>query len=75
MSKTVATFVQKVGLIWLKGGFYFSYSGHGCNSWLKIVNHWDKRHNGVMCTGKKIESGLELVRMETDVATHTCKLL
>ena len=24
ISKPVATFVQKVGLIWLKGGFYFS---------------------------------------------------
>ena len=24
---------------------------------------------------KKIESGLKLVRMETDMATHTCKLL
>ena len=28
-----------------------------------------------MCTGKEIQSGLKLVRMETDVATHTCKLL
>ena len=28
-----------------------------------------------MCTGKEIESGLKLVRMETDVATHTCKIL
>ena len=50
MSKTVATFVQKVGLIWLKDG-YFSYSGHKCNGWLKIVSHWDQRDSGVMCTG------------------------
>ena len=28
-----------------------------------------------MCTGKEIKSGLKLVRMETDVATNTCKLL
>ena len=48
MSKTVATFVQNVGLIWLKGGFYFIYSGHKCNCWLKIVTHWDKHDNGVM---------------------------
>ena len=48
MSKTVATFVQKVGLIWLKGGFYFIYSGHKCYCWLKIVNHWDKHDKGVM---------------------------
>ena len=53
---------------------YFSYSGHRRNCWLKIVNHWDKRDNGVMCTGKEIQSGLKLVRMETDAAAHTCKL-
>ena len=29
----------------------------------------------LMCTGKEIKSGLKLVRIETDVATHTCKLL
>ena len=50
--------------------FYVSYSGHICNCWLKIVNHLDKRDNGVMCTGKEMKSGLKLVRMETDVATH-----
>ena len=55
--------------------FYFSYSGHKRNCWLKIANHWDKRDNGVMCTGKEIKSGLKLVRMEIDVATHTCKRL
>ena len=40
MPKTVVTFAKKVGLIsaimWLEG---FSYSGHKCNCWLKIVNH------------------------------------
>ena len=61
MCKTVASFVQNLGLIWLNGGV-FSYSGHKCNCWL-------------MCTGKEIRSGLKLVRMETDVATQTCKLL
>ena len=62
-------------LIWLKGGFYFSCSGHKSNCWLKIVIHWNKRDNGVLCTGKEIKSGLKLARMETDVATHVCKLL
>ena len=75
ISKTIATFVQKGGLIWLKVVFYFSHSGHKCNCWLKIVNHWDKRDSGAMCTGKEIKSGLKLVRMVKDVATHTCKLL
>ena len=75
ISKTVATFVQKVGLIWLNGGFYCSYSGHKCNYWLKIVNHWDKCDSGVTCAAKEIKSGLNLVRMETDVVTHKCKLL
>ena len=55
--------------------FYVSYSGHKCNCWLKIVNHWDTRENSVMCTGKEIKSGLKLVPVETDVAIHTCKLL
>ena len=27
----ISTFVQKLGLIWLKVAFYFSYSGHKCN--------------------------------------------
>ena len=75
MSKTVATLVQKVGLIWLKGGFfYFSYSGPTCHCLFKIVDHWDKSGNGVMRTRKETTSGLKLVRMETNVATHTCKL-
>ena len=75
MSKIVPTFVQKVGLLWLKSGFYFSYSRHRRSCWLKIVSHWDKRDNGVLCTGRDIKFGLTLVGMETDVATHTCKLL
>ena len=75
MFKTVSTFVQKVGLIWLKVAFYFSYSGNKCICWFKIVNHWDKRDNGVMCTRKEIKSGLESVRMKTDLAAHTGKLL
>ena len=60
MSKTVATFVQKVGLIWLKVSFYLSYSEHKGNCWLKIVNHWDER-DSVMCTVKEIKSGLKLL--------------
>ena len=46
----------------------FNYSGHKCNCWRKVVNHWDKRDNGIMCTGKEIKFGLKLLRMETDVA-------
>ena len=41
----------------------------------KFVNQWNKRDNGVICTGKEIKSGLKLVGMETGVAKHTCKLL
>ena len=59
MSKTVATFVQKVGVIWLKGGFLLDT--YVINCWLKIVNHWDKRDNCVMYTGREIKSGLKLV--------------
>ena len=51
-----------------------SYSGHKCSCWLKIVNHCDKRDNGVMQAGKEIRSGFKKVRTKTDVATHTCKL-
>ena len=40
------------------------FSGHKCHCWLKIVKHWDKRDNGVLCTGKEIKSGLKLARME-----------
>ena len=58
MSKIVAIFVQKVGLVWLKGDFFTSLIQDACNRWLKMVNHWDKRDNGVMWTGKKIKSGL-----------------
>ena len=57
---------KKWGKFGLKVSFYFSYSRHKCNCWLKIVNHWDKRDTGVMCTGKEIKSGLKLIRMETD---------
>ena len=54
MSKTIATFVQKVGLIWLKDGLLLSYSGHKYNYWLKIVTHLDKPDNSVMCTEKEV---------------------
>ena len=54
MCNPVATFVKKVSLILLKGGFYFSYSGHICNCRLEIVDHWDKCDNGVMCAGRKL---------------------
>ena len=40
-----------------------------------IVNHWDKPNDGVICAGKENKASLKLVRMKTDVATHTYKLL
>ena len=43
-----------------------------CKTVAKIVNHWDKRD---MYTENEIKSGLESVRIETDAATHKCKLL
>ena len=49
--------------------FYFNYSGHKCNCWLKVVHHWDKHDSSVISTEKEIKSGLKLVQMETDVAT------
>ena len=66
---------QNVDLIWLKGGFYFSYSGHKCRCWLKGVNHWKKSDDGVMCAGKENNSCLKLVRIKPEEATNTCKLL
>ena len=40
MSKTVAIFVQKLGLIWKKGGFFTSViQDTSIVCWLKIVNH------------------------------------
>ena len=47
--------------------FFFSYSRHICNCWLKIVNYWGKRDNRAMWAGKEIKSGSELVRMETEI--------
>ena len=67
--KTVASFVQKVGLIWLKDGISVIQDAK------VIVNHCDKPEDDVMCTGKENKAGLKLVRMKTDVATHTSKLL
>ena len=37
MSKPIATFVQKVGLIWQKVAFYFSYSGQDVVVGLKVL--------------------------------------
>ena len=49
---------------------FLLYSGHKCSCWLKIVNHCDKRDNGVMQAGKEIKFGFKKGRMKTDVATH-----
>ena len=75
MLKTVTTFVHKKGLFWLLSGLCFDYSVHQCHFWRKTFNHLDKRDNDVMCAVKKIYCGLKLLRMETEVATHKCKLL
>ena len=40
-----------------------------------IINHWDKADDGVMYAEKENKVSLKLVRMKTDVATDTCKLL
>ena len=56
-------------------GFYLIYSGHKYNCGLKIANQWDKRHNNITFTWKKVKFGLILVRTETDATTHTCKFL
>ena len=75
MSKTIATFVQKVGLIRLKNGRVFTPDFQNTIVIVGIkmlMFHLDKRDNGVQ--GKNI-SGSKLVRMVVGVATHTCKFL
>ena len=42
---------------------------------LKLLTTGTNVTTVLVCTRKEIKSGLKLVRMETDVATHTCKLL
>ena len=69
--KTVATFVKNEDLIWQQGGFFFDYSVHKRDCWLKIVSRWDKHDNIVLCAEKK-KSDLKLLAMETKVATRAC---
>ena len=69
--KTVASFVQKTGLNLAKRWHFTSVIQDA----KVIVNHWNKPDDGVMCAGKEYKAGLKLVRMKTDVATHTWKLL
>ena len=40
----------------IKVAFDFDYSVHKCDPWLKIVNHWDKRDNSVLCAEKNNSS-------------------
>ena len=70
--KIVASFVQKVGLIWPAKRWHFTSVIQDAKV---IVNHWDKPDDGVMCAGKENKAGLKLVQMKTGVATPTCKLL
>ena len=59
--KTVASFVQKMGLIWRKGCILLQSVFQDAKV---IVNRWDKLDDSVMCTGKK-----------NDVATYIYELL
>ena len=65
-----------MGLIWLKVGFlrFTVIQDTNVILGLKLLTTGANLQNGVMCTGKESKSGLKLGRMETDVATHTCKL-
>ena len=51
MSKNVATFVLKVGLIWLKSAFLLQLLRTQMYFLALNCYHWDKRDNGVMCPG------------------------
>ena len=51
MLKNVATFVQKVALIWLKTAFLLQLFGTQMYFLALNCYHWDKRDNGVMCPG------------------------
>ena len=42
---------------------------------LKLLTDWDKPDKGALWTGNEIKFVLKIVRKETDIATHTCKLL
>ena len=50
--------------------FYFDCSVHKCDCWLEIVNHLDKRDSSVLCTEKKIKSGLKLPVMHGDKGSN-----
>ena len=67
--------LQPLSKKWLNLAKWWLFISAVQDAGLKIVNHWHKRDNGVLCTGKEIKVGLKLARMETDVATDTCKLL
>ena len=75
LSKTVATFVQKVGLIWLKCGFFASIiQDTNVVVGLKLLTT-TTNVTTVLCTqGNKIKSGFKKVRTKTDVTTHTCQV-
>ena len=51
MLKNVATFVQKVALIWLKTAFLPQLFRTQMHFLALNCYHWDKRDNGVMCPG------------------------
>ena len=50
--KTVATLSEMRAYFGIKVAFDFDYPVHKCDPWLKIVNHWDKRDNSVLCADK-----------------------
>ena len=51
MSKNVATFVHKVGLIWLKSAFLLHLFRTQMYFLALNCYHWDKRDNRIMCPG------------------------
>ena len=69
-----------MGLIWSQGGpFYLDYQAYQCDCWFKIVNHMTKVTTVLYVQRKKWfkigKAGLRLLLIETEVETHTCKLL
>ena len=51
MSKNIATFVQEMDLIWLKGAFLLQLFRTQMYFLALNCYHWDKHDNGVMCSG------------------------
>ena len=76
MSKTVVTFIQKVGLIWLKGGLLLQlFKDTNVIVGLKLLTTSTNATTVLCAQGKRLNLVQKLIGMETDVATDTTKLL